>query len=119
MARLHFSTAWRYTGISFAAASRSPFYDMQKQGALMKALKTASLRSRLYLLILVIFIPGCALLIYAAAEQQRSEKEAILSKAMMIARSAASEESQQVESARHLLAATAAPGTRTPWRSAG
>ena len=74
----------------------------------MKAVITASLRSRLYLLILIVSIPGCALLFHAVNEQQRSERDAILNKAMMIARAAASEENQQVESARHLLAAMVA-----------
>jgi signal transduction histidine kinase len=73
----------------------------------MLDLAAASLRSRLYLLILVIFIPGWVLIFYAAEEQRRSEKDAILDKAMMIARAAAGEEDQQVRAARGLLSAVA------------
>ena len=71
----------------------------------MKLFSAASLRTRLYLLVLAAFIPVCILLFYAAEEQKAIETGAILNNAIVLAHSAANEEHQQLESTRHLLIA--------------
>lgn len=63
-----------------------------------------SLKTRLYLLVLVAFVPVAALIFYVAEEQKTLEIQAFLQKALVLARSAAYEESQQLESTRNLLA---------------
>jgi signal transduction histidine kinase len=71
----------------------------------MKIFSAASLRTRLYLLVLAAFIPVCALIFYTAEEQKRIETDAILNNAILLAHSAANEEHQQLEATRHLLIA--------------
>jgi signal transduction histidine kinase len=71
----------------------------------MKIFSAASLRTRLYLLVLAAFIPVCVLLFYTAEEQKSIETNAILSNAILLAHSAANEEHQQLEATRHLLIA--------------
>jgi signal transduction histidine kinase len=71
----------------------------------MKMFSAASLRTRLYLLVLAAFIPVCVLLFYTAEEQKSIETDAILNNAILLAHSAANEEHQQLESTRHLLMA--------------
>ena len=71
----------------------------------MKIFSAASLRTRLYLLVLAAFIPVCALIFYTAEEQKSIETDAILNNAILLAHSAANEEHQQLEATRHLLIA--------------
>jgi signal transduction histidine kinase len=71
----------------------------------MKKFSTASLKTRLYLLILASFIPVCALIFYTAEEQKRTEVRSILNNAIHFAHSAASEERQQLEAIQNLLVA--------------
>ncbi len=71
----------------------------------MKIFLSASLRMRLYLLVLAAFIPVCALIFYTAEEQKRIEVDAILNNAILLAHAAANEEHQQLESTRNLLIA--------------
>jgi signal transduction histidine kinase len=63
-----------------------------------------SLKTRLYILVLVAFIPVAVLIYYIAEEQKTIETEAILHKTLMLANAAAGEESQQLEATRNLLA---------------
>ena len=67
----------------------------------------ASLRTRLYLLVLTAFIPVAMLILYITEEQKDLEAEAIVHKTVVLARAAANEENQQLESARNLLSALA------------
>jgi len=69
----------------------------------MKKFSAASLRTRLYLLILAAFIPVCVLIFYTAEEQKRIEVRAILNNAIHFAHSAANEEHQQLEATYNLL----------------
>lgn len=71
----------------------------------MKIFSAASLRTRLYLLVLAAFIPVCILLFYTAEEQKAIETNAILNNAILLAHSAANEEHQQLEATHHLLIA--------------
>jgi len=71
----------------------------------MKIFSAASLRTRLYLLILAAFIPVCVLIFYTAEEQKSIEVGAILNNAILLAHSAANEERQQLEATRNLLIA--------------
>ena len=71
----------------------------------MKILSAASLKTRLYLLVLAAFIPVCALIYYIAEEQKRIEVGAILNNAILLAHSAANEEHQQLEATHNLLIA--------------
>jgi signal transduction histidine kinase len=71
----------------------------------MKRFSAASLRARLYLLVLAAFIPVCALIFYTAEEQKRIEVDAILNNAILLAHSAANEEHQQLEATHNLLIA--------------
>jgi signal transduction histidine kinase len=71
----------------------------------MKIFSAASLKTRLYLLILAAFIPVCALIFYTAEEQKRIEVGAILNNAILLAHSAANEEHQQLEATHNLLIA--------------
>jgi len=71
----------------------------------MKIFSAASLRTRLYLLILAAFIPVCVLIFYTAEEQKSIEVDAILNNAILLAHSAANEEHQQLEATRNLLIA--------------
>jgi len=71
----------------------------------MKIFSAASLRTRLYLLVLAAFIPVCALIFYTAEEQKRIEVGAILNNAILLAHSAANEEHQQLEATHNLLIA--------------
>ena len=71
----------------------------------MKILSAASLRTRLYLLVLAAFIPVCVLIFYTAEEQKNIETNAILNNAILLAQSAANEEHQQLEATRQLLIA--------------
>ncbi len=71
----------------------------------MKIFSAASLRTRLYLLVLAAFIPVCILIFYIAEEQKRIEVDGILNHAILLAYSAANEEHQQLEATRNLLIA--------------
>jgi signal transduction histidine kinase len=71
----------------------------------MKIFSAASLRMRLYLLVLAAFIPVWALIFYTIKEQKRIEVDRILNDAILLAYSAANEERQQLEAARNLLIA--------------
>ena len=71
----------------------------------MKIFSVASLKTRLYLLILAAFIPVCVLIFYTAEEQKRIEVRAILDNAIHFANSAANEEHQQLEAIHNLLSA--------------
>ena len=71
----------------------------------MNKFSAASLRTRLYLLILAAFIPVCALIFYTAEEQKGIEVRAILNNAVHFANSAANEEHQQLEAIHNLLSA--------------
>jgi len=71
----------------------------------MKIFSAASLRTRLYLLILAAFIPVCVLIFYTAEEQKSIEVGVILNNAILLAHSAANEEHQQLEATRNLLIA--------------
>jgi signal transduction histidine kinase len=71
----------------------------------MKIFSAASLRTRLYLLVLAAFIPVCALIFYTTEEQKSIEVDAILNNAILLAHSAANEEHQQLEATRNLLIA--------------
>lgn len=71
----------------------------------MKIFSAASLRTRLYLLILAAFIPVCALIFYTAEDQKRIEVNAILNNAILLAHSAANEEHKQLEATHNLLIA--------------
>jgi signal transduction histidine kinase len=62
-----------------------------------------SLKTRLYLLILVAFIPVVVLIFFVAEEQKTIETQAILQKATLLAQATADAENQQVESTRNLL----------------
>ena len=73
--------------------------------ASMKIFSAASLRARLYLLVLAAFIPVCVLIFYTAEEQKRIEAGSILNNAILLANSAANEEHQQLEATRNLLIA--------------
>jgi signal transduction histidine kinase len=69
----------------------------------MKIFSTASLRTRLYLLVLAAIIPVCALIFYTAEEQKQIEVGAILNHAILLAHSAAEQEHQQLEATHNLL----------------
>ena len=71
----------------------------------MNKFLAASLRTRLYLLVLAAFIPVCALIFYTAEEQKRIEVRGILNNAIHFANSAANEEHQQLEAIHNLLSA--------------
>jgi signal transduction histidine kinase len=71
----------------------------------MKIFSTASLRTRLYLLVFAAFIPVFALIFYTAQEQKRIEVGAILNNAVLFAHAAANEEYRQLESTQNLLIA--------------
>jgi len=71
----------------------------------MKKFSAASLRTRLYLLVLAAFIPVCVLIFYTTEEQKRIEVRAILNNAIHFAHSAANEEHQQLEATYNLLSA--------------
>jgi hypothetical protein len=83
----------------------------------MKIFSAASLRTRLYLLILAAFIPVCVLIFYTAEEQKRIEVGAILNNAILLAHSAANEEHQQLEATRNLLISISEFVTLTDVRS--
>jgi signal transduction histidine kinase len=71
----------------------------------MKKFSAASLKTRLYLLVLASFIPICALIFYTAEEQKRIEVRSTLNNAIHFAYSAASEEHQKLEAIHNLLMA--------------
>jgi signal transduction histidine kinase len=71
----------------------------------MNKFSAASLRTRLYLLVLAAFIPVCALIFYTAEEQKRIDVRGILNNAIHFANSAANEEYQQLEAIHNLLSA--------------
>ena len=62
-----------------------------------------SLKTRLYVLVLIAFIPVAVLITYVAEEQKAIETEAIRHKALLLAKTAANEENQQIEATRDLL----------------
>jgi signal transduction histidine kinase len=84
----------------------------------MEQFTGTSLRKRLFLTVLVAFLPLAVLVLYVAQDQKNLTMEKILNKTEMLARAAAGEEAQQMESTRHLLAAIAdaflmVPGIRS------
>lgn len=64
-----------------------------------------SLKTRLYLMVLLAFLPVSFLIFFITEEQKAYETEAILKKIMVLAGSAATEENLQLESTRNLLVA--------------
>ncbi len=64
-----------------------------------------SLKTRLYLLILVAFIPVAVLIVYVTEEQKAIEKDAILHRTRLMAQAAANSENSQIEATRELMAA--------------
>jgi len=73
----------------------------------MKQFHGFSLKIRLYLVVLVAFIPVSFLIFYFSEEQKVIETKAILQKATLLARAVANEENQQMESTRNVLLALA------------
>lgn len=65
----------------------------------------ASLKTRLYVLVLITALPGWALVIYNASEQKQGAVRAIHDNALQTARSAADQEARVLEEARQLLLA--------------
>jgi len=66
-----------------------------------------SLKTRLYLLVSVAFIPIAFLIFYIAEEQKAIEEEVIFQKTLALARTAANQEDQELESTRNLLTVVA------------
>jgi signal transduction histidine kinase len=66
-----------------------------------------SLKTRLYLLVSVAFIPIAFLIFYIAEEQKAVEEEVIFQKTLALARTAANQEDQELESTRNLLTVVA------------
>lgn len=62
-----------------------------------------SLKTRLYLLVSVAFIPIAFLIFYIAEEQKAIEEEVIFQKTLTLARAAANQEDQELQSTRNLL----------------
>jgi hypothetical protein len=62
-----------------------------------------SLKTRLYLLVSVAFIPIAFLIFYIAEEQKAIEEDVIFQKTLALARAAANQEDQKLESTRNLL----------------
>jgi signal transduction histidine kinase len=73
----------------------------------MRQFVGTSLKTRLYLLVSLAFIPITLLIFYVAEEQKAAEEEAIFQKTMALARAAANEEDQKLESTRNLLTVVA------------
>ena len=71
----------------------------------MKISQFASLKTRLYILVLITALPGWALVIYNASEQKQGAVRAIHHNALQTARSAADQEARVLEEARQLLLA--------------
>ena len=64
-----------------------------------------SLKTRLYLLVLIAFVPVSILIYFVAKEQRTHETQEILRQTMVLAKAAANEENQQLESTKNLLEA--------------
>ena len=64
-----------------------------------------SLKTRLYLIVLIAFVPVALLIVYVAEEQKTLETEAVLHKTRLLTQAAADEENQQVATAITLLVA--------------
>lgn len=73
----------------------------------MREFKGPSLRSRLYLLLLAVFIPVALLIFFTAEDQKSIEKKTIFQGVLMLSRATALEERQQLDAARDLLATLA------------
>lgn len=73
----------------------------------MEQFTGTSLRTRLFLTVLITFLPLAVMILYVAHVQKKLEMETILHRTKILARAAASEEGQQMESTRHLLTAVA------------
>jgi signal transduction histidine kinase len=71
----------------------------------MEQFSGVSLKTRLFLLVLVAFIPVTLLIVYVAEEQKTIETDAILHKTTLLAQSAAEAENLQMEATRNLMAA--------------
>jgi hypothetical protein len=71
----------------------------------MEQFTGVSLKTRLFLLVLVAFIPVTLLIVHVAEEQKRIETDAILHKTTLLAQSAAEAENLQIEDSRNLMAA--------------
>jgi nucleotide-binding universal stress UspA family protein len=69
----------------------------------MQQFEGTSLKTRLYVLVLVAFIPIALLILYLAEAQKTMEEEAVFHTITVLTRTAANEEFQQMESARALL----------------
>jgi signal transduction histidine kinase len=73
----------------------------------MQKFRGTSLKMRLYLMVLVAFIPVALLIFYIAEEQKAIEIDALYQKTLVLAQAVANEENQQLESTHTLLAAVA------------
>ncbi len=71
----------------------------------MKGFTFSSLKTRLYLLVLVTLFPFLGLILYNASEQRRIELKAVEKNALSLAETAADSEAQLVEGARQMLIA--------------
>jgi len=71
----------------------------------MKQFKGTSLKIRLYLFVLVAFLPVSIFIFYIAEEQKADETDAIYQSTLDLAREAVNEENQQLESTRNILEA--------------
>jgi signal transduction histidine kinase len=69
----------------------------------MQQFEGTSLKTRLYVLVLVAFIPIALLIFYIAEEQKTMEEEAVFHTITALTQTAANEEFQQMESARAML----------------
>jgi signal transduction histidine kinase len=69
----------------------------------MQAFVGTSLKTRLYLLVSVSFIPIAFLIFYIAEEQKAIEEATIFQKTLALARAAANQEDHELESTRNLL----------------
>ncbi len=69
----------------------------------MRDLVGSSLKSRLYLMVFLAFLPIAGLIFYINEKQKAYETDAIFQKTMLLAKAAANEEALQLESTRNLL----------------
>jgi signal transduction histidine kinase len=73
----------------------------------MQQFEGTSLKTRLYLLVLVAFIPVALLIFFIAEEQKGIEIDALYQKTLVLAQAAADDENRQLETAHTLLTAVA------------
>lgn len=74
-----------------------------KKGGTMNVNPGLSLRTRLLILVLMVFIPLGVLVFFTAEEQRQIEKETIFKGVKMLAEAAAIEEQQQLDEAQNIL----------------